>query len=268
MGTEAHCYIHEAGGISVLGGVHTRSVPNLANGMMDPSQVEEAIRGDNVHYPISRAICMENTHNRCGGRVQTPAEMAAIKRIAERHGLVVHLDGARMFNAAVALGVDVREIAAQVDSVQFCFSKGLSAPVGSCIAGSADFIRRARRNRKIVGGAMREAGIIAAAAIVALEQMVDRLAEDHNNAKVLAQGLAEIRGLKVDPSVVETNIIMIDMAKPELNAQHVASEVTRAGVKVNASSPKRIRAVTHYGIVREDIDRALVTWRKVMATLA
>ena len=196
-----------------------------------------------------------------------PDQMAQIKRIAEAHGIAVHLDGARIFNAAVALGIDVKEIAAETDSIQFCFSKGLSAPVGSCLVGSADFVRKAHRNRKLVGGSLRQGGIIAAAAIVALETMVDRLAEDHENAKVLAEGLAEIPGLSLDPSVVDTNIMFVEVVKAGVGAQAVVDALAPEGVKVNASDARRFRAVTHYGIVRDDIDRALVAWRKAMATV-
>ncbi|MFO7918622.1 MAG: GntG family PLP-dependent aldolase, partial [Anaerolineae bacterium] len=178
LGDKAHTFLYEAGGVSALGGVHTYTVPNLPNGMLDPDDVERAIRAEgNPHFPHSRVICLENTHNRCGGRALSPSQMGTIREVAEGHDLAMHLDGARIFNAAVALDIDVKEIAAQTDSLQVCFSKGLAAPVGSIVCGSADFIAEAHRARKIVGGGMRQAGIIAAAAIVALEEMVDRLAE-------------------------------------------------------------------------------------------
>mgnify|MGYP005838320863 CR=1 FL=1 len=265
LGDQAHIYWYEAGGISVLGGVHVRIVPNLPNGLMDPAAVEAAVRDpSNPHFPRSRAICLENTHNRCGGTVQTPAEMAQIKQVAERRGLVVHLDGARIFNAAVALGIEAKEIAAQTDSVTFCFSKGLSCPVGSIICGSEEFIWQARRNRKVVGGAMRQAGVIAAAGIVALEQMVDRLAEDHENARLLAHGLANVAGLAIDQALVQTNMVMIDVIKPGVTAKDVSAALLTEGIKINATGPQRLRAVTHYGIVRQDIDRALFAFDKVM----
>jgi len=267
MGDRAHSFVNEQGGISALGGVHVRTVPNLPNGMLDPVDVESAIRADDLHYPRTRLICLENTHNLCGGRVLSPAQMATIKEVAERHGLAVHLDGARIFNASVALGIPAKEIAAQADSVQFCFSKGLSAPVGSAICGSIDFVREARRNRKVVGGGMRQAGVIAAAAIVALEQMVDRLAEDHQNARVLAEGLDEIAGLALDPESVESNLVFFGLADPSVDAARLVKGLAAEGVKLSPARGGRFRAVSHYGIERADIDTALAAFRRVMKEL-
>jgi len=267
MGDRSHTFLNEQGGISTLGGVHVRTVPNLPNGMLDPAVVEKAIRADNIHYPRTRLICMENTHNICGGKVLSPAKMSTVKGVAERPGLAVHLDGARVFNAAVALGIEAREIAAQADTVQICFSKGLSAPVGSAICGSADFIREARRKRKVVGGGMRQAGIIAAAAIVALEQMVDRLVEDHENARALAQGLAQVGGFVIDPESVETNMVFCDLKNPSIGANRLVQGLAAEGVIIRSSGPARFRFVTHYGLVREDIDIVLAAFRKVMKEL-
>jgi len=267
MGHKAHTFLYEQGGISALGGVHVRTVPNLPDGTLDPDQVEEAIRPDNPHYPRTRVICLENTHNRCGGAVLAPTQMSPVKAVADRHGLAVHLDGARIYNAAVALGIDAKEIAAQADSVQICFSKGLSAPIGSAICGSAEFIQEARRNRKVVGGGMRQAGIIAAAAIVALEEMVDRLAEDHQNARVLAQGLAGIKGLAVELESVQSNIIIFGLADPARESAPVVEALAAEGVKVGAIDRTHVRAVTHYGIEREDIHAALAAFRRVMSDL-
>jgi threonine aldolase len=264
MGDSAHTFVNEVGGVSALGGIPIRTVPNLPNGMLDPAQVEAAVRGPNIHYPRSRAIAMENTHNLCGGTVLTVAQMASIRDIARRHSLTLHLDGARIFNAAVALGIPASQIAAQADTVQFCFSKGLSAPVGSAICGSKTFIKEARRTRKIVGGGMRQAGVLAAAAIVALEQMVDRLAEDHQNARTLAEGLAEVDGLRVDLQWVQTNIIMFHLVRPGLTPDTVIAALAGQGVKVGMSGPMRFRAVTHYGITAADIQTALAVVRKVM----
>jgi threonine aldolase len=275
MGDRAHTFLFEAGGISALGGIHTHTVPNLPNGMLDPQDVEVAVRDpNNVHYPRSRVVCLENTHNRCGGTVLSPAQMSTIVAVARRHGLGVHLDGARIFNAAVALGVDVKEIAAQADSVQICFSKGLAAPVGSAICGSAAFIKEAHRNRKLVGGAMRQAGVLAAAAIVALEQMVDRLAEDHTNARLLALGLAEIEGLDVDLASVQSDIVIFGLKTARVMAGQVVDALAGEGVKISAidptcfRDPERFRAVTHYGIERPDIDSAVAAMRRVMKELA
>ncbi|MHB0858857.1 MAG: low-specificity L-threonine aldolase [Anaerolineae bacterium] len=267
LGDQAHIFAYEAGGISVLGGAMAHTVPNQPDGTLDPLAVEAAVRGDNIHFPRTRVVCLENTHNRCGGAVLNPAQMAAIKAVAHRHGLAVHLDGARVFNAAVALGIPVREIAAQVDTVQFCFSKGLAAPVGSMICGPRDFIAEARRNRKLVGGGMRQAGVLAAAGIVALEQMVDRLAEDHENAHALAVGLSETSGLVVDPDSVQTNIVMLGLSRSDITAERLAAALGAQGVLVSVMDPTRMRAVTHYGITRQDTEQAVQTIRRVMQQL-
>jgi len=267
VGHLAHTFLYEAGGSAALGGIHPRTVPNQPDGTLDLADIEAAIRPENVHFPRSRLICLENTHNRCGGAVLTPEYTKAVCELAHRHGLAVHLDGARIFNAAVALGVDVKELVEDVDSVQFCLSKGLSAPVGSLICGDEKFIYEARRNRKIVGGGMRQAGIIAAAGIVALEQMVDRLVEDHANARRLAEGLAEIPGLAIDLDRVQTNIVIFELVSERLTPAELQARLDERGVKLLAIEGRRLRAVTHYGIEAEDIDVALGVIREVMGQL-
>ncbi|MHB1354815.1 MAG: low-specificity L-threonine aldolase [Anaerolineae bacterium] len=267
MGSEAHTFVYEGGGASSLGGVHVHTVPNLPNGMMAPEQVEWAVRGPNVHFPRTKLLCLENTHNRCGGAVLSPAQMATLTNIAHQHGFPVHLDGARVFNAAIALGVKVTDIAAQADSIQFCFSKGLAAPVGSAICGSTAFIAEAKRNRKVVGGGMRQAGVLAAAAIVGLEQMVDRLAEDHENARLLALGLDEIPQLHVDLSSVQSNMVMFTLANRNLNQQRVLASLKAEGLKVTSMDAEHLRAVTHYGITRSDIDSAIAIMRRALAAI-
>ncbi len=268
MGDQAHTFMYEAGGVSALGGIHVHTVPNSPDGLFDLAQAELAIRTENVHFPRTKVICLENTHNRCGGAVIAPERIAPIKRLAERHGLAVHLDGARVFNAAVALGVPVRAIAEQVDSVQFCLSKGLAAPVGSLICGSKAFIAEARRNRKMVGGGMRQAGVIAAAGIVALEQMVDRLAEDHANARAFAQGLADTPGMVVDLEGVQSNIVMFGLADAAADMAAFSARWVAAGLKVSQTLPTRYRAVTHYGIERADIEEALQVIRRSLSAAA
>jgi threonine aldolase len=265
MGSEAHTFVYEGGGTSALGGIHVHTVPNLPNGMMAPEQVEWAIRGPNVHFPRTKLLCLENTHNRCGGAVLSPAQMASLTSIAHQHGFPVHLDGARIFNAAIALGVKVTDIADQADSIQFCFSKGLAAPVGSAICGSKAFIAEAKRNRKMVGGGMRQAGVLAAAAIIGLEQMVDRLAEDHENARLLALGLAEIPQLHVDLSSVQSNMVMFTLANRNLNQQQVLASLVAEGLKVTTMDAEHFRAVAHYGITRQDIETSLDILRRVLA---
>ncbi|MGB3905549.1 MAG: low-specificity L-threonine aldolase, partial [Anaerolineae bacterium] len=211
MGDRAHIFIHEVGAAAAFAGVQVHIVPNQPDGMLNPEDVEKAIRGEDIHFPPTRLVCLENTHNRCGGCVLSPVQMDSVSTPVRERGIAVHLDGARVFNASVSLGVDVKELTRNVDSVMFCLSKGLSAPVGSMVAGSEEFIRRARKNRKMLGGGMRQAGIIAAAGIVALNEMVDRLAEDHANARLLAGGLKEIDGLDVDLNTVQSDIVIFSL---------------------------------------------------------
>ncbi len=265
LGDQSHTFYYEAGGISALGGVHPHTVLNQPDGTMALTDIERAIRPDDVHFPRTSLICLENTQNRCGGVALSVEYTDAVADLARRHGLAVHLDGARIFNAAVALGVDVKALVENVDSVSFCLSKGLAAPVGSIVVGSADFIAELRRVRKLLGGGMRQAGIIAAAGIVALEQMVDRLAEDHNNAAKLAQGIAETPGLAVDLARVQTNIVYFDITSDMLTAKDLVAGLATRCVKMLTVSSTCIRAVTHYGITAEDIDQTLAALADLMA---
>jgi threonine aldolase len=264
LGDQSHSFVYEAGGSAALGGIHPRPLPNQPDGTLDPAQVEAAIRPENVHFPRTRLICLENTHNRCGGAPLPPDYMARIGALVRRYGLALHLDGARVFNAAIALGVDVKDLTRDADSVMFCLSKGLSAPVGSVLCGSEAFIREARRARKIVGGGMRQAGIIAAAGVVALEQMVDRLAEDHANAHRLAKGLAEIPGLAIDPEKVQTDIVIFELTAQDMTPAELVARLRAEGVLLLAIEGRRLRAVTHYGIEAEDIETALSAFQRVM----
>ncbi|MGQ9501499.1 MAG: low-specificity L-threonine aldolase [Anaerolineae bacterium] len=257
VGDKAHIFLDEAGGCSALGGVHSHQIPNQPDGTLALSDIEAAVREDDVHFPRSKLICLENTHNMCGGVCLTPDYMRQVRQLADQYGLIVHLDGARIFNAAVALGVDVKELAHDADSVTFCLSKGLAAPVGSLICGSRDFIKAARRVRKIVGGGTRQAGIIAAAGIVALEQMVDRLAEDHANARLLADGLANMPGITLDPTRVQTNLVFFGVAETLWNAAEFCERLAALGVLMLPLGRYIVRAVTHYGIERTDIEHAL-----------
>ncbi len=248
---ESHIYHYEVGAMAVLSGVMPHPVPGV-NGVMDPEDVERAIRPDNIHFPRTSLIAIENTHNRAGGRVIPLDNMKEIYSIAKEHGLKVHLDGARIFNASIASGIPVYEYAKYADSVMFCLSKGLGAPVGSVVVGDEEFISRARRARKMLGGGMRQAGIIAAAGLVALKTMIDRLKEDHENAKYLAVGLRDL-GYRVDPDSVETNMVMVDVE----NAPEFVEKLRRNGVLSNAISTTRIRLVTHKDVSRDDIEYAL-----------
>lgn len=264
LGDMCHTFLYEAGGISALGGIHPHTLPNQPDGTLLLDQIEAAVRADNIHFPRTRLICLENTHNRCSGSPLTVEYTDSVAALAEKHGLMLHLDGARIFNASVALDVDVWELTRGVDSISVCLSKGLAAPVGSVICGSADFIAEARRTRKILGGGMRQAGILAAAGIKAMEEMTERLEEDHQNAKRLANSIAEIDGLTIDLESVRTDIVYFDVDPEKITAQKLVDELNKRGVKILNLGPNRLRAVTHYGITPEDIDIAADAVRDVV----
>jgi len=263
VGDKAHTFINEVGGMAALGGIHPRTLPNQPDGTLALDDIKNAIRGDNVHWPRTKLIALENTHNACNGSPLSPAYHKAVYDLAHARNIRVHTDGARIFNAAVALGVPVHQLTQSTDTISFCLSKGLSAPVGSLVCGTRDFIAEARRQRKMVGGGMRQAGIIAAAGIVALETMVDRLAEDHANAKRLAEGLADIPGIELDPGRVQTNIVFFDLSN-RVTARQLADRVARDGVLIGVNAERRIRVVTHYGIERDDIDTGLRVINRAM----
>lgn len=264
MGSECHIFHYEVGAAGVFGGLVYRTVPTTRFGELPLEEIAAAVRGPNVHFPPSGLICLENTHNRCGGTVLTPEYMAKVRKLADQHRLPIHLDGARIFNAAIALGVPARDIARYADSVMFCLSKGLSAPVGSLVCGPAAWIERAHRMRKMVGGGMRQVGVIAAAGIVALTEMVERLAEDHDNARILAEGLASIPGLAVDLETVQTNMVMFYPTDPHWTTETLHTALTEEGILTSYLGRTKIRAVTHYGITRQDIDEALLCIAEVV----
>ncbi|MBE0432351.1 low-specificity L-threonine aldolase [candidate division WOR-3 bacterium] len=264
LGDKSHMFLNECGSISAVGGVHPHTVPNEPDGTMRIGDIESAVRGVNDHWPRTRLICLENTHNRCYGAALTPDYMASVAAMARKHELRVHLDGARIFNAAVALGCDVRKFTSHVDSLSFCLSKGLSAPVGSVVCGTRGFIAEARRNRKLLGGGMRQAGMIAAPGIVALEKMVARLAEDHKNARRLAEGITGIPGLSTDASRVYTNIVYFDIEAGKITAEQLQERLEAKGIRALPTGPARFRMLAHYGIDSADIDRALAILREVM----
>jgi len=256
VGDEAHILWYEVGGAAALGGVTIRTVSNDSYGRLSLDDIDQTIRGKDTHYPETTLLSLENTHNRCGGTVLTPGYIDEVCDLAHTRGLRVYLDGARIFNAAVALGVPACTLTQNVDSVGLCLSKGLSAPVGSLLCGSKDFVERARKFRKMLGGGMRQAGVIAAAGIVALETMVDRLAEDHVNAKRLAQGLAGIKGIILAQDEIHTNIVMFHLSR-ELSVVEFVEGLERAGVKVGWGNGCPFRAVTHRMVSSSDIDEAL-----------
>jgi len=263
LGDRSHTFLFEQGGMAALGGIMPHTVPNQPDGTMRLEDIEGAIRGDDVHFPRTRLICLENTHNVCNGTPITARYTAQAAQVARDHSLRVHVDGARIFNAAAALDVDVRELVRDVDSVQVCLSKGLCAPVGSLVCGSAEFIAEARRARKVVGGGMRQAGVLAAAGIVALEQIADRMGEDHARAKRLAAGFAEIPGLDVGPVV--TNILYFGLAEQvSKTPEEVVAGLAERGVRVLGRVGGRFRAVTHHWISDEDVERTIQAMREVI----
>ncbi|NLY91389.1 MAG: low-specificity L-threonine aldolase [Firmicutes bacterium] len=253
---ESHMFYYEVGGLALLAGAQTRTIQG-EKGFMPPELIAQAIREENIHFPRTGLLCLENTHNRAGGTVLTPEQISAMAQVAHDRGIPVHLDGARIFNAATALGIDVRELTAPVDSVMFCLSKGLGAPVGSMLAGRKEFIEKARKNRKVLGGGLRQAGILAAAGIIALEKMVGRLAEDHYRARLLAENLANIPGLTIDPAAFPTNILICSVAKLGISAQHFSTLLARHGILANPTSPTEIRFVTHKDVTEDQIKRAI-----------
>lgn len=267
LGNLGHTFLFEGGGIAALGGVHSYELPTSPDGTLKIEDIRGAVRNpDDPHYPLTRLITLENTHNRCGGVPLTAQYMREVRQVANEYGLKIHLDGARIFNAAAALGVPVGQLTEAADTVTFCLSKGLCAPVGSVLCGSQEFINKARRIRKQLGGGMRQAGVLAAAGIVALEQMTERLEEDHCRARKLAAGLASIPGLKLDRDVPPSNMVFVSLDdKVSLTAAQVVALVLESGVKVGAVGPRRFRMVTHYWVDDDGVDRTINAFRRVLS---
>lgn len=264
LGDQSHMFFYEQGGSAALGGIHPRCLKNKPDGTMALADIEAAVRSDDVHFPRTKLIVLENTHNRCNGSPLEVAYIHSVTELARRYGLKLHVDGARLFNAATALGVDAKDLVAEADSVSICLSKGLAAPVGSVVSGNTDFISEARRNRKVVGGGMRQAGMLAAAGIVALTEMVDRLADDHENARKLAESLANIEGLSIDLDVVSTNIVYIDVIQKGMTAKILTERLYSRGIRLLPTGPKRLRAVTNYHVTSSDIDYALDVFLSIL----
>jgi threonine aldolase len=267
MGDKSHTFLFEQGGSATVAGIHPRTVPNQPDGKLALDEIEAAIRPDNVHFPRTRAILLENTHNLCNGCPLNVDYMRKVGELARRHGLKVYVDGARLFNAATALDVNANELVAEADSVSFCLSKGLAAPVGSVVCGTKDFIARARRARKVLGGGMRQAGVLAAAGIVALTEMTDLLAEDHANARILAEGLAEMDGLSIDPDDIKTNIVYFETTREDLPAAELEKRLYHKGIRILAPMPSRLRAVTHYHITADDIEFTLGVFSTILKSV-
>ncbi|ELS56302.1 GntG family PLP-dependent aldolase [Streptomyces viridochromogenes] len=266
VGTESDIYIYEAAGATVCGGVMYEPVPNRADGTLALADLARGFPDDptDEQFALPSLICLENTQNRCGGVVLPQSYLREVREFATARGVAVHLDGARLFNAATALGIPAAEITRYADSVQFCLSKGLSAPIGSMAAGDEEFVRELRRVRKMLGGGMRQAGVIAAAGLVALDNL-ERLHEDHAHARRLAQGLAEIDGIDTDPEAVQTNIVMFRVTDARFTWQTFVEAVGRHGLALAELGHGRLRAVTHSGVSARDVDEAVAIVRRVLS---
>ena len=262
LGNLGHTFLFEGGGIAALGGVHSYILPNQPDGSLDLESVRAAVRPDDVHAPVSRLVILENTHNRCGGTVLSVDYMRAAGALVRELGLRLHVDGARIFNAAAALDVPVTELVRDADSVTFCLSKGLWAPVGSVLCGSREFIDRARRMRKHLGGGMRQAGVLAAAGMVALEEMTGRLVEDHRRAKALANGLEGVAGILLDTPDPASNMVFVSLGEDTpMDAAAAAAALNGSGVKVGVTGKRKIRMVTHYWVDDEGVEQTVQAFR-------
>lgn len=254
LGDQSHTFLYEAGGISSFGGVHSRQLKNHNDGTIHLNDIKNAIRKKDVHFPPSRLICLENTHNRCFGMPLETNYVNEVVDIAKNNDMSVHVDGARIFNAAVATGSTVADLTKNVDSVSFCLSKGLSAPSGSLLCGDKNFIHRARFNRKALGGGMRQAGILAAAGVVAIDIMSAKIIEDHRNAKALAVGIAKIDGINIETEKIKTNIIYFKLDHPKINSESLLNIMSKKNIRFFELGPNWFRLVTHSGISKENID--------------
>ena len=265
LGDQAHTFLYEAGGISSFGGVHSRQLVNQADGTIAIDDIKHAIRKEDVHFPTTRLICLENTHNRCFGMPLSSDYVNSVAEVAKNNSILVHVDGARIFNAAVSLDTPVRLLTDEIDSVSFCLSKGLSAPAGSLLCGSENFIYRARRNRKALGGGMRQAGILAAAGIVALEKMTERIADDHQNARALAEGISDIKGISIDLDKIQTNIIYFSLDHPKIESSLFLDKMCEKNIHFFELGPSWYRLVTHNGISKDDVSNVVEEFHQLLS---
>ena len=265
VGDRSHIYLNEAGGISALGGIIPNPIPNQSDGTLALETILVAIRAEDIHHPITRLICIENTQNVCGGIPLTLEYTRQVGELAHQHNLFLHIDGARIFNAAAALNVDVKDLAAPADSVMFCLSKGLSAPIGSILVGTKKFISRARHIRKMLGGGMRQVGVVAAAGIISLEKMTKRLGQDHQRAKKLADGLRNIRGINLDEKPPATNMVYFNLAEHvAFDEKAICDQMLKHGILVDWASRRRFRLVTHYGVDDSGVEKTIGAFRTVL----
>jgi len=265
VGDRSHIYLNEAGGISALGGIIPNPIPNQNDGTLALDDILASIRTEDVHHPITRLICLENTQNSCGGIPLTLEYIQQVGELARTRNLFFHLDGARIFNAATALNIDVKDLVAPADSVMFCLSKGLSSPIGSILVGTKKFITRARHIRKMLGGGMRQVGIVAAAGIISMEKMTKRLGEDHQRAKKLADGLRNIKGVILDEDTPHTNMIYFNLAEHvPFDEKVVCEKISKYGVLVDWASPRRFRLVMHYWVDEHAVGKTIEAFREVL----
>ena len=263
VGNRSHIYLNEAGGMSALGGIQPCPVENQPDGMLAIDDILASIRTEDVHHPITRLICLENTQNICGGVPLTIEYTRQVGDLARQNGLSLHIDGARIFNAAAAQNVPVEELVEPADSVMFCLSKGLAAPIGSMLVGSSEFMKRARHIRKMLGGGMRQVGVVAAAGIISLEKMTRRLSEDHARARKLADGLRQIKGLVVDPQSPHTNMVYLNLSEEvSMSAHQVTQKMKDHGVLVDPENTRRFRLVTHYWIDDSAVEKTVSAFQK------
>ena len=265
VGNQSHIYLNEAGGMSALGGIHPCPIQNRADGTLSLDDILASIRTEDVHHPITRLICLENTQNICGGVPLTSEYTRQVGELAHSKSLLLHIDGARIFNAAVAQNVSVKELVGPADSVMFCLSKGLAAPVGSMLVGKRNFIARARHVRKMLGGGMRQVGVLAAAGIISLETMTKRLADDHARANKLADGLRQVKGLSVDPDSPFTNMVYMNLAEEvSISTQRIGKKMKDFGVLVDSENARRFRLVTHYWIDDDAVEKVISAFKDVL----
>lgn len=263
-GEQAHAVIYEVGGYAAIGGHPIRTVPNDRFGMMDPAAIAETIRpSGNIHFPKTGLLMLENTHNLRGGTVMDVQQTRSLASVAREAGVPVHIDGSRIFNAAAALGVPTKDLVADLDTATFCLSKALAAPVGSMVVGTREQIDRARQARKLLGGGMRQAGVIAAAGLVALDEMIDRIPEDHENARKLAFGLADIPGFTVDLETVQSNLVFADLSEGKTGPA-IGAALEANGIRINVFGPHRVRFALHYEITSADVDQVIDEVRKLV----
>tara|TARA_X000001036_G_scaffold109206_2_gene102383 strand:+ start:26384 stop:27418 length:1035 start_codon:yes stop_codon:yes gene_type:complete len=265
LGNKSHTFIYEAGGISAFGGIHSHQLQNSDEGLIDLAEIKQAIRLDNVHFPQTSLISLENTHNMCFGSPISKDYIDEVSNIAKENKLKLHVDGARIFNATTALNISLKDMIDNVDSITFCLSKGLACPIGSIICGSKEFIHSARRMRKVLGGGMRQAGIIAAAGLIAINQLESQIQDDHLNAQLLSDGINNINGLNVDCDKVKTNIIYFELKSKTISSTELLTKMKNSGILFFEVSPNKYRLVTHYGITKSDIKYTLSSFQKVLS---